>query len=112
MKKTMFIWVVVAILALGGCAAMEKGGTTFEPVRIEDGAQVFRYKAMAGVNSAHDSPDAEALRMEMLRIWLDENGLTGQPYEILTRQAVVKTISIFGPVHEIFYEVRVPKKSP
>src|SRR6218665_629936 len=91
------------IALLLGCATLEKDFTTFEPLRTAGGDQVYRFKTMAGTNAAHDSASAEATRMEVLGMWLKDNGLEGRPYEILARQLVVKSSGAFGTVHEIFY---------
>ncbi|MFN4360538.1 MAG: hypothetical protein ACK4F4_07420 [Hylemonella sp.] len=101
----------VLIVLLLGCATLEKDFTTFEPLRTEGPYQIYRFKAMAGTNAAHDSASAEAIRMEVLGMWLKDNGLEGRPYDILDRQLVVRSTGAFGTVHEIFYDVRV-KKSP
>lgn len=103
---------LILTVVIAGCASLEKDFTTFEPLRAEADGQVYRFTAMAGVNAAHDSSSAEETRMEALGMWLKDNGLDGRPYKIESRQLVVKSSSGFGTVHQIFYEVKVPKKSP
>lgn len=105
--KIALIFFLAALLA--GCAAMEKDSTTFEPLKQDGSDQVFRFKTIAGTNNPPDSSSAEEMRMEVLKIWLEDNALTAQSYEILSRKLVVRSTSVFGTVYDIYYEVRVHK---
>lgn len=105
--RRLILALVLALLA--GCASMEKDATLFEPLRMEGSNPVYRYRAIAGINNPPESEDAEKLRMEALQMWLADNELADRPYEILSRKMMVRSKSVFGPVYDIWYEVRVRK---
>ena len=105
MKK---LFVMLALVLLAGCVAIEKGPTTFEPLMQDGSAQVFRFKTIAGTNAPPESASAEEMRMKVLEAWLEDNALAGHAYEIVSRKLVVISTT-FGPVYNIYYDVRVQK---
>lgn len=104
-----FAVLVLTLAALVGCASLEKDFTTFEPVKTDEEAMHYRFKAMAGTNSPRDDPESERVRIDALVMWLADNGHAGKEYQILSRTDVVKSDSVFGKVYELYYEVRVPR---
>lgn len=100
------IFFLAALMA--GCVAIEKGPTTFEPLMQDGNAQVFRFKTIAGTNAPPESASAEEMRMKVLKAWLEDNALAGHAYEIVSRRLVVISTT-FGPVYNIYYDVRVQK---
>lgn len=105
----MIMTLVLAVLA--GCATVDRMNLSkFEPLRSDATHQHFKYTVTGNsTGMAVDSADAERERMEWLQTWLDENGLQGKKYEVVSRTPVTKGPSLFGQVHEIFYEVKVQR---
>ena len=100
---------LVAALALSfvlvGCAASERGKTSFMSV-YEDSTYVYcRYEAFANAEYPEQSHAAETARIRWLEASLRENGLGGKSYDIASRN-VVRT---YGEDGDIFYEIRVRK---
>lgn len=88
-----------------GCAAPDRGQTSFMSV-YEDNTYVYcRYEAVANAEYPENSHAAETARIRWLESWLRENGLGGKSYDIASRNAV----RTYGEDCDIFYEVRVRK---
>lgn len=90
---------------LVGCAAADRGQTSFMSV-YEDNAYVYcRYEAIANAEYPENSHAAETERIRWLEVWLRENNLGRKGYDITSRNAV----RTYGEDCDIFYEVRVRK---
>lgn len=98
--------IALTFAALTGCAASldRQVMSSLEPTHEDSTYRHFKFKATANV--AHRD---EQTRIDWLESWLSDNGLLGAKYEITTRQEVVKASSLFGPVLDIYYTVRVTK---
>lgn len=103
------LFLVLVIAAAAGCATVDRMNLSkFEPIRSDATHRYFKYTVTGNsTGQAVDSADAERERMEWLQTWLDDNGMAGKKYEVVSRMPVVKGPSLFGQVHEIFYEVKV-----
>lgn len=95
---------------LAGCAAMDRADLTYlEPLREDASYRYFKFKAFADLVYPLDSESGERTRMEWLETWLDDNGLAGKKYEVVSRVPVVKNKGLFGDTHDVFYEVKVSR---
>lgn len=99
------IILAIALAALTGCASMDRDAmSSLEPTHEDSSYRYFKFTA--ATNAIHKD---EQTRIEWLETWLRDNGMAGKPYEITTRREVVKGSTMFGPIHDIYYTVRVTK---
>nr|WP_315242021.1 hypothetical protein [uncultured Albidiferax sp.] len=113
MRKIGFMGVALGCIALllPGCAAVDRTAlTSLEPLHSDETAKYFKFKAVADVGAYKlDSPDAEKIRMEWLEKWLQDNGMAGRKYEVVSRTPVIKEKWPWGNLYDVFYEIKVPR---
>jgi len=109
MWTRMIMVLVMAILA--GCSTLDRMKLSeFEPISADASYQYFKYTVTANeVSQPFASENSERERMAWLEDWLQENGMAGKKYEVVSRRPVMKGPSIFGQVYSIFYEVKVQR---
>ena len=117
MRKTRFfkevvgLYLVAIALVVSGCASIDRTAlTSLEPLRADETALYFKFKAVADMGAYQlDSPNAEKIRMGWLEKWLQDNGMAGKKYEVVSRNPVIKETWPWGNVYDIFYEIKVPR---
>lgn len=100
----------IALLACtSGCANFDRiSATSFEPLNnCKEGYQCFKYISYADAVFPEGDEKAEKYRLEMLRIWLKNNGLEYAKYKITSRKAVLTNHGLLGDVYKIYYEIQV-----
>lgn len=87
------------------CASYDINATTFRKTRSDESYDYYTFKAFADSIYEIDTERGEALRLEILKKWFDQNGLKDIEYKITQREVLQKT----GKIYDIYYEVRVKK---
>jgi hypothetical protein len=113
MNKTLKITCVLSLILVScslvfvnGCCSCDRTAySEFEPIKTEDGYQYFKYKVWPDAFCPPDNNGAEIARIAWLEEWLANNGYPNSPYEIISRQLILK----YGNLYDIHYEVRVKK---
>ncbi len=99
----------ILLLFFCGCANMDKGWTEFKPVgECEPNYRCFEYKTTPNMNGVpSNEKDAENYRMEILKLWLKDNGYEDCQYEIVSREPVVCNKGVFGEAYDIYYKIKI-----
>lgn len=103
-------------IACAGCAEIaeiiEPAYTSeFEPIKVENGYEYFRFKAMT--NAWRPNPlkneEGERKRIKKLENWLAKNGYSNVEYEIISRKPILmaKDLALGTEIYHIYYEIRV-----
>lgn len=100
------VLVLIFTLFIGGCSGFERGNVTkFELERADADARYFKYKAVADKWQYPLDDDGEKMRIEWLEQWLEDSGMAGKKYEIVSREVVQR----YGQVHDVYYMIKVPR---
>ena len=109
-RLTLIIFCTILLSTASGCASVDRTALTkFEPIRIEENAQFFKYTAVADAVYPITSEDAERTRMNWLETWLRDNGHDVNKYVVISRTPVLKSKGLAGDIYDIFYEIKVEK---
>lgn len=97
--------IVSLVLLVCGCAQLDKKGLTkFEPYKSSNGDQQFKYFAHSTLFNPADSKSGEDDRMLWLQMWLDDNSMCKNGYEILERKEV--DVGLHKAIKDIYYTGR------
>jgi major membrane immunogen (membrane-anchored lipoprotein) len=90
---------VALIVSLTACSSFDRRITSFEPMANNE----FRYQAFADATYSPTDPDDEAIRLNWLQQYLNDNDLCANGYEITDRKQVLKSKSAFADIYDIIY---------
>jgi hypothetical protein len=121
------IMLLSTVVLFSGCDETNRAyfSKLSEP-QIQDGLQVFEYKTSTGGGGVecyggkctvdyskwrkpawpYESAEAEQVRMQWLKSWLDEKGYANANYEIIARERIKDFLST-GERYDVRYEVAV-----
>ena len=89
-----------------GCASIDGQLTKFEPLRHENGQQIYKFTTSANAIYPLTSEKAEKTRIQWLESWLIKNGLDNINYEVISRKVVKSDEGLIGENYYLYYEVK------
>ena len=96
---------LIVCLVLASCASHDFMVTSFMKSKSDEIYDYYIYKSFADTIYKVDSDEAEKIRMDWLKRWLNENKLNESAYEVTRRDVVNKN----GNIKDIYYELRIKK---
>ncbi len=132
MTSRLTVYLYIAVLSAGilftGCneATNRSYFSNISETEIQDGLQMFEYKTSTGGYGMkcyggvckfdyskwrkpkwpYESQEAEAVRMEWLKTWLNEKGYANADYKILSRERAYD-VGAMGQRFDVRYEIAV-----
>jgi len=101
--------VLAGTILLAGCASYDFSVTSFKQKTKDERYSYYVYKAFADSIYPIESKDAEQIRIRWLERWFDQNGISRDNYEVISREVYLRSESLIGAkIYDIFYEVKVP----
>lgn len=93
------------LMFLSACSSMDRiPMSSFEPFTDSNGQKMFRFRAdSASIAYPSHTAEGEAVRMDWLKEYLRLNKMCLNGYRILERKEVVRSETISGDVHSIYY---------
>lgn len=108
-KRAAYIFYIISLLT--SCASIDGQLTKFEPLRQENGQQIYKFSTSANAIYPLESEQAEKTRIQWLESWLVKNGLDSANYELLSRKAVKSEEGLIGDNYYLYYEVKTSEAS-
>jgi hypothetical protein len=101
---------ILIVIALASCASIDGQLTKFEPLRQDNGLQIYKFTTSANAIYPLKSEEAEKTRIQWLETWLIKNGLDNKNYEILSKKVVKSEEGLIGDNYHLYYEVKTREK--
>lgn len=101
MKITSSLTVAICIMCsfVTGCSSLDKQQTSFEP--MANGS--FHYRAFADATYPPTSAEAEEIRMEWLKQYINDNEVCKKGYQITDRKLILKRLGIIENLYDVIY---------